>query len=178
MSIATATKEASGAAATVSRDGGKFLTFSLGREEYGLEIIKVREIIRYVDVTPVPRVPNYVDGVINLRGQVIPVINLRRKFGMEDGERTDETCIIVVDVHTDGRRINTGIVVDRVNEVVLIAAEQIDAPPSFDSSVSTQFMLGIGKVGKTMKILLSIDEVLTTDDLTGLATMQKQVITE
>jgi purine-binding chemotaxis protein CheW len=164
--------------ATVAKQGGKFLSFSLGREDYGLEIMKVREIIRYVDVTPVPRVPNYVDGVINLRGQVIPVINLRRKFGMADGERTEETCIIVVDVHTDGRRINTGIVVDRVNEVLPIAAEQIDEPPSFDSSVSTQFILGIGKVGKTMKILLSIDEVLTTDDLTGLADMQKQIAAE
>jgi purine-binding chemotaxis protein CheW len=176
VSIATATK--SSASATANQPGGKFLTFLLGREEYGLEIMKVREIIRYVDVTHVPRVPNYVDGVINLRGQVIPVINLRRKFGMADADRTEETCIIVVDVHTDGRRINTGIVVDRVSEVLMIAGEQIDEPPTFDASVSAQFILGIGKVGKTMKILLSIDEVLTTDDLTGLADMQKQVAAE
>jgi len=139
---------------------GKYLTFALANEEYGLEILKVREIIGYIDVTAVPQTPHYVKGVINLRGQVIPVIDLRAKFGMETAEVTDETCIIVVEITSATRQFNTGIVVDRVQEVLDIPGESIEDAPQFDAKVDTGFILGMGKIGNSVKILLDIDEVL------------------
>ncbi len=153
---------------------GKYLTFALGKEEYGLEILKVREIIGYMDITAVPRTPGYVKGVINLRGQVISVIDLRAKFSMESVARTDQTCIIVVDIQQNGRRLNTGIVVDRVSEVLSISADKIEEPPAFDSSVQIDFILGMGKIGDSVKILLDIDKVLNTAEVLELDTMTKQ----
>ncbi len=144
---------------------GKYLTFALGPEEYGLEILKVREIIGYMDITAVPQTPEYVRGVINLRGQVIPVVDLRAKFGMATAERTDQTCIIVVEISQDGRKFNTGIVVDHVQEVLDIAGDAIEDAPQFGSNVETDFILGMGKIGDTVKILLDIDRVLASDEL-------------
>lgn len=141
--------------------GGKYLTFALGREEYGLEILKVREIIGYMDITAVPRTPSYVKGVINLRGQVISVVDLRAKFGMEAAEKTDETCIIVVEINSAGRKLSTGIVVDHVSEVLNISGDKIEDAPAFDSGVNTDFILGMGKIGDSVKILLDIDRVLS-----------------
>jgi purine-binding chemotaxis protein CheW len=145
--------------ATLDKEG-KYLTFALAQEEYGLEILKVREIIGYVDVTAVPQTPRYVKGVINLRGQVIPVVDLRAKFGMETADVTDETCIIVVEITQAGRKCNTGIVVDRVQEVLDIAGEDIEDAPRFGGSVDIDFILGMGKVNDSVKILLDIDRVL------------------
>ena len=146
---------------------GKYLTFALGPEEYGLEILKVREIIGYMDITAVPQTPEYVRGVINLRGQVIPVVDLRAKFGMETAERTDQTCIIVVEISQDGRKFNTGIVVDNVQEVLDIAGDAIEDAPQFGSNAETDFILGMGKIGDSVKILLDIDRVLTSGGLTS-----------
>jgi purine-binding chemotaxis protein CheW len=154
--------------------GGKYLTFALGNEEYGLEILKVREIIGYMDITAVPRTPGYVKGVINLRGQVISVVDLRAKFGMETAARTDETCIIVVDIQQNGRRLNTGIVVDHVSEVLNISADKIEDSPAFDSSVQIDFILGMGKIGDTVKILLDIDKVLSATEVLELDSLTKQ----
>ncbi len=148
---------------------GKYLTFALGPEEYGLEILKVREIIGYMDITAVPQTPEYVKGVINLRGQVIPVIDLRAKFGMETTDVTEETCIIVVEISQSNHNISTGIVVDHVSEVLDIAGEDIEESPQFGASVNTDFILGMGKIGDTVKILLDIDEVLSGDNLDSLA---------
>jgi len=144
---------------------GKYLTFALAQEEYGLEILKVREIIGYIDVTAVPQMPPHVKGVINLRGQVIPVVDLRAKFGMETADVTDETCIIVVEIAHTTRTFSTGIVVDRVQEVLDIRGQDIEEPPHFGSAVRTDFILGMGKVADTVKILLDIDKVLGEDDL-------------
>ena len=155
---------------------GKYLTFALGPEEYGLEILKVREIIGYMDITAVPQTPVHVKGVINLRGQVIPVIDLRAKFGMETTEVTEQTCIIVVETSQNNHKFSTGIVVDRVQEVLDIAGENIEEAPQFGSSVNTDFILGMGKIGDSVKILLDIDEVLANVDLAnGQYTEQKQV---
>jgi purine-binding chemotaxis protein CheW len=162
--MAGAGTQATAAAGVMSREG-KYLTFALGREEYGLEILKVREIIGYMDITAVPQTPAYVKGVINLRGQVIPVIDLRAKFGMVSAERTDETCIIVVETSQGGRKFSTGIVVDHVSEVLDIAGENIEDSPQFGSTVDTAFILGMGKVGESVKILLDIDRVLIGTDL-------------
>jgi len=139
---------------------GKYLTFALGTEEFGLEILKVREIIGYMEITAVPKAPHYVKGIINLRGNVIRVVDLRMMFGMEQTAVTDQTCIIVVESVSDNRRIQTGIVVDHVSEVLDISAEQIEESPRLDGAARSDFILGIGKIGKSVKILLDIDCVL------------------
>ncbi|MGD8787420.1 MAG: chemotaxis protein CheW [Phycisphaerales bacterium] len=143
---------------------GKYLTFALANEEYGLEILKVREIIGYMEITAVPQTPAYVKGVINLRGQVIPVVDLRAKFGMETSDITDETCIIVVETSQNNHNFSTGIVVDHVEEVLDIAGEDIEEAPQFGSAVNTDFILGMGKIGDNVKILLDIDRVLDGED--------------
>lgn len=144
---------------------GKYLTFALGSEEYGLQILKVREIFGYMEITAIPKTPQHVKGVINLRGQVIPVIDIRIKFGMESVQTTDQTCVIVVETQQNNQKFCTGIVVDRVQEVLQIKEDAIQDPPSFGSSVNTNFILGMGKVGKAVKILLDIDKVLNGDNL-------------
>lgn len=153
---------------TVSKEG-KYLSFALANEEYGLEILKVREIIGYMDITAVPQTPPHIKGVINLRGQVIPVVDLRTNFGMDSTEVTEQTCIIVVEIDQGERTYNVGIIVDRVQEVLDIKAEQIEAPPQFGSSVDTEFILGMGKINDSVKILLDIDRVLVNTELETLA---------
>jgi purine-binding chemotaxis protein CheW len=149
------------ATATQTRaKAGKYLTFALGKEEYGIEILKVREIIGYMTITAVPQMPDYVRGIINLRGQVIPVVDLRSRFAMETKEITDQTCIIVVDIHHEDRSFNAGLVVDHVQEVLNIENGNIDGAPQFGTQVNTDFLLGIGKSGSTIKLLLDIDCVL------------------
>ena len=147
---------------------GKYLTFTLGSEEYGLEILKVREIIGYMEITAVPQTPHYVKGVVNLRGQVIPVIDLRSKFGMETIEITEESCIIVVEVSQNDRKFSTGVVVDKVQEVLDIDGGNIEDSPQFGSSVDTDFILGMGKIGDSVKLLLDIDKVLAGEDLSDI----------
>jgi len=144
--------------------GGKYLTFGLDDEEYGLEILKVREIIGMMGITPVPRTPEYVRGVINLRGNVIPVVDLRTKFDLLRAEQTDETCIIVVDVEA----VEMGIVVDKVLEVLDIVSAEIEPAPSFGDAVDTDFILGMGKTDGKVTILLDISRVLTDDELQAL----------
>ena len=144
--------------------GGKFLTFFLEDEEYGIEILKVQEIIGMMSVTPVPRTPSFVRGVINLRGQVIPIIDLRLKFGMPAIAQTEETCIIVV----RAQGVEMGIIVDKVSEVLDIATEEIDPVPSFGATVDTAYILGIGKAAGNVKLLLHIDKVLSTDEVVDL----------
>jgi purine-binding chemotaxis protein CheW len=155
--------------------GGKYLTFALGREEYGLEILKVREIIGFMEITAVPRTPAYVRGVINLRGQVIAVVDLRAKFGMPAAEKTEQTCIIVVEIiGRSGQKLSTGIVVDQVSEVLNIPGDNIEAAPEFGTSVDTAFILGMGKIGQSVKILLDIDRVLTSEEIDEVAVLQSQ----
>ena len=153
---------------------GKYLTFALANEEYGLEILKVREIFGYMEITAVPQTPHYVMGVINLRGQVIPVIDLRAKFGMDTTDVTEQTCIIVVEITQNQQKFDTGIVVDHVSEVLDIPGENIEATPQFGSSVNTDFILGMGKIGDTVKILLDIDKVMAGDDFSNLKNSKPQ----
>jgi purine-binding chemotaxis protein CheW len=150
---------------TVSDLAGKYLTFKLGSEVYGLEILKVREIMGLMPITAVPRTPSFVRGVINLRGKVIPVVDLRTKFGMESVEDTEETCIIVVDVGALGM----GITVDAVSEVVEIAGCDIEDAPTFGKGVNTDFILGMGKANKKVTMLLDIRQVLTNEESMDLA---------
>jgi len=172
--MTTATQKMEVVNAELRSNEGKYLTFGVGDEEYGLEILKVREIIGYVEVTSVPQTPDYVQGVINLRGQVIPVVDMRSKFGMESVERTEATCIIVVEISSADGTISTGVVVDRVQEVLDISGEQIEPAPEFGDTVDTQFILGMGKIGESVKILLDIDKVLGGDEMAQLAGQQAE----
>lgn len=148
---------------------GKYLTFKLAMEEYGLEILKVQEIIKMMDITRVPRTPDFVRGVINLRGKVIPVIDLRLKFGMEAKETTEKTCVIVVQVSRDNATVTTGIIVDEVSEVLDIASGEIEPAPSFGTNVDTRFILGMAKAKGSVKILLDINKVLSAGEVESLS---------
>ncbi len=139
---------------------GQYLTFNLASEVYGLEILKIQEIIGMMNVTIVPKTPEYVRGVINLRGKVIPVIDLRSVFGMPSKEDTERTCIIVVQVRAGGGERTVGFIVDEVSEVLHIAAEQMEAPPSIGTSADNDFILGMGKVGEKVIMLLDADRIL------------------
>jgi purine-binding chemotaxis protein CheW len=148
---------------------GKYMTFKLADEEYGLEILKVREIIGLMEITRVPRTEAFIRGVINLRGKVIPVVDLRLKFGMPKTENTDQTVIIVVQYSLHEIDFTMGILVDEVLEVMSIEAEQIEPPPSFGNAIDTEFILGIGKSEKRVIFLLDIGKVLTNDEAMGLS---------
>jgi len=150
---------------------GKYLTFKLLNEEYGLEILKVREIIGMMAITSLPRTPSFVRGVINLRGKVIPVIDLRSKFEMESTEDTDQTCIIVVDVVSGGGSIQIGILVDSVSEVLDILGEDIEEAPAFGTNIDTAFILGMAKAKGSVKILLNIEKVLSSAELEQVSSM-------
>jgi purine-binding chemotaxis protein CheW len=140
---------------------GKYMTFKLAEEEYGLEILKVREIIGLMDITRVPRTPHYVRGVINLRGKVIPVVDLRQKFGMPACEPTEQTVIIVVQYSIGDRPVTMGTLVDQVLEVRAIDGSQIEPPPTLgESSIDAQCILGVGKVEKRVVFLLDVARVL------------------
>jgi purine-binding chemotaxis protein CheW len=143
---------------------GKYLTFTLAGEEYGVPVLKVREIIKMMDITGVPQVPDHVRGVLNLRGKVIPVIDLRLKFGFVTSEVSDRNCIIVVQVARRSGVVMMGIVVDHVSEVLNVAAGEIEATPEFGDRVNTDYMTGIAKVKGSVKILLDLDRVLGMDE--------------
>jgi purine-binding chemotaxis protein CheW len=144
---------------------GKYMTFKLANEEYGLEILKVREIIRLMNITRVPRAPEFINGVINLRGKVIPVVDLRLKFGMPGAEATDQTVIIVVQYAMADGDFTMGILVDEVLEVLSIAQDQIEPTPNFGAKTSdNNFILGVGKSERRVIFLIDIGQVLTSDE--------------
>ncbi|MDR1166158.1 MAG: chemotaxis protein CheW [Deltaproteobacteria bacterium] len=148
-----------------SENDGKYLTFQLAGEGYGIGILKVREIIGMLPVTPVPQTPLFLKGVINLRGQVIPVVDLRLKFSLPEEEYTERTSIIVVEVKGLTANIPIGIVVDTVSEVINIQAHEIEPAPAFGSTIDMNFILGMAKTGDGVKILLNIDLVLSAEEL-------------
>lgn len=153
---------------------GKYLTFKLEDEEYGIEILKVQEIIPMQPVTKVPRVPEFIRGIINLRGKVIPIIALRDKFGMAFAEDTEKTCIIVIRIEIAATlTITTGIIIDEVREVRDITADQIEETPSFGTDAAEAFIMGICKSGSEVILLLGIDSVLTANELGNLAQIHK-----
>jgi purine-binding chemotaxis protein CheW len=162
----TTTSQSTAAASKAKAIAGKYLTFTLGDECYGVAVLKVREIIKLVAVTPVPQMPSDVKGVINLRGKIIPVLDLRVKFGMPEAERTDRTCIIVVQVARGAQSsIALGLVVDSVEEVLNISENDIEETPDFGMAVNSAYMLGMAKIKGAVKTLLDIDSVLGGDSL-------------
>jgi purine-binding chemotaxis protein CheW len=148
---------------------GKYLTFTLAGEEYGISILKIKEIIGMMAITSVPQTPRFVKGVINLRGKVIPVVDLRLRFTMDSIDYNERTCIIVVEIGGRGTDIVIGIVVDSVSEVLNIKSEDIEDTPTFGTSLNTDYILGMAKMEGKVKILLDIDQVLGAQDLESLA---------
>ncbi len=143
----------------------KLLTFSLGSEGYGVSILKVKEIIGMLDITPVPRTPDFIKGVINLRGKIIPVMDLRIKFGMDEQEYNERTCIVVVEINIKGSQRLLGVVVDMVSEVLTISSDQIEPPPEYGTVLEHNFILGIGKIKERVVIILDIDEVFICEEI-------------
>lgn len=151
---------------TNAADPGKFLTFELGGERYGVPALRVREIIRLCEITQVPQMPKHIKGVINLRGKIIPVMDLRTRFNLEDSENTERTCIIVVEVVVEagGKRL-TGIIVDGVDEVANISADEIEPTPNFANGIDTSTILCMAKRKEGVTSLLDIDRVVDGEGL-------------
>lgn len=149
---------------TAGREG-KYLTFTLANEEYGIGILKIKEIIGRMPVTVVPQTPEFVKGVINLRGKVIPVVDLRCRFGMESIDYTDRTCIVVVEIAVQAGTVMIGIVVDSVSEVLNIKGDDIEDTPTFGTRLNTDYIQGMAKLEGGVKILLDIDRVLTEGEV-------------
>ncbi len=150
----------------VRSTGGKYLTFVLGRASYGIDVLKIREIIRLVEFTAVPQMPDFVKGVINLRGKIIPVVDLRLKFRLSTAESTERTCIVVVQVDVPGGgKTLMGLVVDSVEEVLNISQNDIEAPPDFGTKLDTSYILGMAKIKGVVKTLLDINRVMTAESL-------------
>jgi purine-binding chemotaxis protein CheW len=149
---------------------GKYLTFTLADEEYGIGILRIKEIIGMMPITTIPQTPEFVKGVINLRGKVIPVVDLRLRFGMGSIDYTDRTCIIVVEIDAQAGTVMIGIVVDAVSEVLSIKGEDIEETPTFGTKLDTEYILGMAKMEGSVKILLDIGRVLTGEEI---ATLKK-----
>jgi len=139
--------------------------FTLAGEDYGLEILKVREIIGMMDITAIPQTPEYVKGVINLRGRVIPVMDLRLRFGLPPVDYGERTCIIVTDVQSPQGAVQVGVVVDAVSEVLNVSGKDIEPPPGFGGRIDSGYILGLAKAKGAVKILLDIDRVLAVSEL-------------
>ena len=147
---------------------GKYLVFELNNEECCIQVLKVREIMGIQDITAVPQTPPFIKGVINLRGKVIPVVDLRLKFALPQIEYSQRTCIIVVQVQKEEGNVLMGIVVDSVAEVLNISSSDIEDTPSFGEGVAVPYLLGMAKIKGRVKLLLDINEVLTSQELNGI----------
>lgn len=148
----------------MENNGGKYLTFVLAKEEYGIPILKVREIIKLLEITSIPRTPGYIKGVINLRGKIIPIMDLRLKFGLEEKEYNERTCIVVVEIILNETRKLMGLIVDTVSEVVNLTTDQIEPPPEYGFQNNQGFLIGVGKVKERVILLLDIERILSREE--------------
>jgi purine-binding chemotaxis protein CheW len=171
MSTAIANPSETNAATITDERAGKYLTFRLGKEDFAIRVLKVREIVGIQDITSVPQMPSYVKGVINLRGKVISVVDLRLKFALPEREYTQRTCIIVVQVQSGGVAVKTGVIVDEVSEVLNLVTSEIEDTPDFGEDVKTPYLLGMAKVKGAVKMLLDIDQVLANSETMALNSM-------
>lgn len=152
----------------------QFLTFKLDEELFALDIGKVREVLDFTRITKVPHSPGYMCGVINLRGSVVPVVDMRLKFGMSKSEKTVHTCVIIVEVEMDGEKVVMGAMADAVQEVLDLEPDQIEPPPRLGSKLNADFLTGMGKHNDQFIIILNIDRLFSTGDLTALSELQVQ----
>ncbi len=162
----------------VNKTSQQYVTFSLGDELFGVEVSRTREILSLTPVTKVPQTPGYLLGVINLRGQVVPVVDMRLKLNLEAAEQTEDTCIIVVEVQVDGEPIIVGAMADAVREVSEIRSDQIEPPPRLGTRLNTEFIKGMGKVDEQFLILLDIDRVFSSDELALVQDVGQVVVPE
>ena len=149
----------------MAQEDNKFLTFELGSENYAIPILKIKEIIGMMAITSVPRLPDFIKGVINLRGKIIPVLDLRLKFGLDEREYDDRTSIIVMELQMENSTRTSGVVVDTVSEVMDISADDIEPPPQYSTDVDQAFLTGMGKVGEEVIMLLDADKILSDDEM-------------
>jgi len=148
---------------------GKFLTFVVGQESYGISVLHVREIIKLAPITAIPQAPAYIKGVINLRGKIVPVVDLRLKFNLSAVQATERTCIIVVEAHlSSSKSAQIGLIVDGVEDVANLTAADVETPPEFGATVSTDYIAGMAKIKGAVKTLLNIDKVLASTDIPAL----------
>jgi len=152
----------------------QYLTFTLGEEEFALDISKVREVLDYTTITRVPRMPDFLRGVINLRGNVVPVVDLRMKLGMPPTKRTVSTCIVITEIDMDGEVVHMGALTDSVQEVLDLEPGQIQPPPRFGTRLDTEFIRGMGKRDDRFLIILDIDKVLSGDEIARIHEAEKQ----
>jgi purine-binding chemotaxis protein CheW len=150
----------------------QYLTFFLADEEYAIDIRRVKEIIEYTTVTKVPKVPEWIRGVINLRGNVVPVVDLTVRFGLGERPVTKTTCIVIVEVEQDSERTVMGVIADAVNQVIDLAPEDIEEPPAFGTRVRLEYLFGMGKLGKKFALILNINNVLSNTELLTVSTLQ------
>jgi purine-binding chemotaxis protein CheW len=165
MSTLTAPAQSSPASQKLDQRAGKYLTFGLGNEEFAIQVLRVREIMGIQEITAVPQTPSYVKGVLNLRGKVIPVVDLRLKFGLPEIEYTQRTCIIVAQIESQNGKFMIGIIVDGVSEVLTLQAADIEDTPDFGNGVETPYILGMAKIKNKVKILLDISMVFTAQEV-------------
>lgn len=143
----------------------QYLTFQLGHETFAMGILHIKEIIEYGSLTSVPMMPAFIRGVINLRGAVVPVVDLAARFGRAGYEVTRRTCIVIIEVEANGERQDVGLVVDSVNEVIEVSTAEIEPPPAFGANLRTDFIEGMGKINAKFVIILNVDRVLSFEDL-------------
>src|SRR5215468_4991200 len=152
----------------------QYLTYFLAEEEYGINIQKVKEIVEYTSITKVPKVPRWIRGVINLRGNVVPVVDLAARFGLDERPTTKTTCIIIVEVQQDTENTVMGVIADSVNQVIELNAQDIEQPPAFGTRVRLEYLAGMGKLGKKFALILNIDRVLSAAELLTVAGLQNE----
>lgn len=146
----------------------QFVVFLLDGEEFGISIMEVKEIIRMTNITRLPKTPKFIEGVINLRGEVLPVVNLRKRFDVTESSMTDSTRIVIVEI--EGEQV--GLIVDSVSEVLRLSLEQIEPPPQNVVGMKTEFIQGVGKVGERLLVILKIEKLLNTDELVSLSELK------
>ena len=163
---------------TETENNNQFLTFMLSGEVYGIDILDIKEIIEYGNLTPVPMMPEFIAGVINLRGSVVPVVNLRLRFGDKQNEISKRTSIIIIELDHQDRKTEIGIIVDMVNEVIELNASDIEPAPSFGTRIRADFIKGMGKTGTQFLILLDVEHVLSIEEFSVLQQIKEENITE
>jgi len=153
----------------------QYLTFFLAEEEYAVSIQKVKEIIEFTSITKVPKVPRWIRGVINLRGNVVPVVDLAVRFGLDERPTTKTTCIVIVEVQQDAENTVMGVIADAVNQVIELNPDDIEQPPAFGTRVRLEYLAGMGKLGKKFALILNIDRVLSAAELLTVAGLQNEL---
>jgi len=156
----------------------QYLTFTLGKEMFSINISKVREILNYTEITKVPRMPSFLNGVINLRGNVVPVVDLRMKLGMSAIQITDKTCIVIVEVKANNELTQMGVLIDTVSSVIDIEPDQIAPPPKIGMNIENEFLEGMGSIDGRFIIILNIDKVLSSDEIFEVGHVVKDPVTD